>query len=308
MTSKEWFAQAKFGMMIHWGLYSLLGGEWNDNRTSKLGEWIMYDQKIPVAEYEKLTAAFNPVYFDPEKWVQLAKEAGMQYIVITAKHHEGFALYHSANDKYNVVDATPYGKDIIAQLHQACKKHDMKLGLYYSQEVDWHEPDGGYFAHNSWDYPDRKVEEYQNCFEKKIKPQVKELVTMFDDLLLIWFDTPKCITPEQSDELYFLIKQYQPECLINSRIGNGRGDYRSTGDNRHPDETQDMLCESPCTMNDTWGFKYFDQNWKSVDRILEIKKHLNDRGINYLLNVGPDALGRIPVPSVEILRELAKRR
>ncbi len=161
MTNKEWFAQAQFGMMIHWGLYSLLGGEWNGQRTPKLGEWIMYDQKIPVAEYEKLAGAFNPVFFDPEKWVTLAKDAGMQYIVITAKHHEGFALYHSANDPYNVVDATPYG---------------------------------------------------------------------------------------------------------------------------------------------------FDNNWKSVDRILEIKKHLNDRGVNYLLNVGPDALGRIPVPSVEILKELAARR
>lgn len=308
MENKQWFKEAKFGMMIHWGLYSLLAGEYGGKRTKKLGEWIMRDLEIPICEYEKLTAVFNPIYFDAEEWVKLAKNAGMQYIVITSKHHDGFALYKSDSDRYNVVDSTPFGRDVIAEMAAACKKYGLKLGLYYSQEIDWHEEFGGFFAHNNWDFPDSKVEDFAICFEKKIKPQVKELVTKFDELLLFWFDTPKCITPEQSDELYALVKKYQPDCLMNSRIGNGRGDYTSCGDNKIPDDYKDTLYEAPCTMNDTWGFKYYDDNWKSVDKIIEIKNHLNERGINYLLNIGPDGLGRIPVPSEEILRELAKRR
>lgn len=308
MNNKEWFADAKFGMMIHWGLYSLLAGEYASERTDINAEWIMFDKKIPIKTYEKLTAAFNPIFFDPEEWVTLAKNAGMKYIVVTAKHHDGFAMYKSENDRYNVVDATPFGRDVIAELAEVCKKHDMKLGLYYSQEVDWHEENGGYFAHNNWDFPNRQVEDYSLCFEKKIKPQVKEIVTKYGDLLLVWFDTPKCITPEQSDKLYNLVKFYQPDCLVNSRIGNGRCDYTSCSDNKLPDDTKYSLWECPCTMNGSWGFKYYDDSWKSIDRILEIKEHLNSRSVNYLLNVGPDGLGRIPAPSVDILRQLEKRR
>ena len=307
MDNREWFRQAKFGMMIHWGLYSILGGEYRGKRSIGQAEWIMDEKKIPIKEYEKLTKVFNPIYFDPEEWVTLAKRAGMKYIVITSKHHEGFALYKSEADSYNVVDATPYGKDIIAQIADECRRQDMKLGLYYSQEIDWHEKDGGDFCRNSWDFPDKSDWDYSRCFEKKIKPQVKEILTKFGDLLLVWFDTPKCITPEQSDELYRMVKEYQPDCLVNSRIGNGRGDYASCGDNMLTDDAKTGLWECPCTMNGSWGFKYFDDSFKSADEVIKIKNRLNSHGVNYLLNVGPDGLGRIPVPSIEILTEVGKR-
>ncbi len=324
MDNKMWFKQAKFGMMIHFGLYSLLGGEWKGQRMDDIGEWIQATYQIPNAEYAKLAKAFNPIYFDAEEWVKIAKNAGMEYFVITSKHHDGFALFDSQVDDYNVVKATPFGRDIIAEIAEACRKYDMKLGLYYSQALDWHEPNGGGFTSgrthignagrfdvpwcNDWDYPDNEHKDYTACFEKKIKPQVKEILTKYGELCLIWFDTPNGMTPEQSEELYQMVKQYQPNCLINSRIGNGRGDYRSWGDNEVPDEyMSEGLFETPATLNDTWGWKSFDANWKDADRVIELKEHLNSRGINYLLNVGPDYLGRFPAPAMDILKEVGKR-
>jgi alpha-L-fucosidase len=211
MDNRTWFKQAKFGLMIHWGLYAVPAGEWKGQRNDDLGEWIQAFYRIPKAEYEKLAEAFNPILFDAEEWVRLAKDAGMQYIVITSKHHDGFALFKSEADPYNVVDATPFKRDIIAEFAAACKKHGLKLGLYYSQDLDWHEPDGGGYnfpaihgnGHhvswtNNWDYPDASAKDYSRCFEKKIKPQVKEILTKYGDLCLIWFDTPCTINKEQS--------------------------------------------------------------------------------------------------------------
>lgn len=321
MENKNWFREAKFGMMVHWGLYSLLGGEWKGKRMAQpyIGEWIQQYYRIPIAEYEKLAAAFNPVMFDAEEWVKLAKEAGMHYMVVTSKHHEGFCMFHTRVDKWNVVDATPFGRDVIAELAEACYKHGMKFGVYYSQEIDWHEPNGGGWTKgktwsggvaywvNNWDFPDDAHKDFSQCFRDKIKPQVTELLTNYGDLALIWFDTPGVISPEQSRELYDLVKHYQPACLVNSRIGNGMGDYTSCGDNEIPDDYKTTLYESPATLNDTWGYKSFDANWKDADHVLAIKNHLNERGINYLLNVGPDHLGRIPAPAYDILCEVGRR-
>ena len=311
----NWFQEAHYGMMIHWGLYSLLAGEWKGKRTRHEGEWIMRNARIPIAEYEKLAKAFNPVYFDAEEWVLFAKECGMKYLVVTSKHHDGFALFHSKVDRYNVVDATPFGRDIIKELADACKKHQMRFGLYYSQDLDWHEEHGGgytskwdeeenAFCSNIMDFPGAEGKDYSICFEKKIVPQVKEILTNYGELALIWFDMPRTIAPNQSRYLYEMVKKYQPNCLINSRIGNNMGDYTSTGDNEIPKDTKSGLWECPATLNDTWGYKSFDQNWKSAEKILEIKNYLNARNINYLLNVGPDALGRIPAPSIEILKQV----
>jgi len=315
MDNKAWFKQAKYGMMIHWGLYSLLAGEWNGRRMEDIGEWAQQFFRIPNAEYHKLASIFNPILFDAEEWVRLAKDADMNYMVFTAKHHEGFAMYHSKVSKFNIVDATPFGRDVLGELAEACYKHNMKLGLYYSQDLDWSEPNGGgwpagktwcggkaYWV-NNWDFPDDANKNYTQCFETKIKPQVKEILTGYGDLCLIWFDTPCTISPEQSDELYTMVKKYQPNCLINSRIGNGRGDYTSAGDNEIPnDDKGEMLYETPATLNDTWGYKSFDNNWKNANEVRRIREHLNNRGINYLLNVGPDYLGRIPAPAIEILK------
>ena len=327
MNNKEWFKEAKFGMMIHWGLYSLLAGEYKGKRYDysdpmvkgwdPIGEWVMARYQIPIKEYEKLAEAFNPVYFDAEEWVLLAKEAGMQYIIITSKHHEGFALFDSEADEFNIVKATPFKRDVIKELSDACKKHNVKFGLYYSQELDWHEEHGGGYNItepdnkgcmwcNCWDYPEMNKKDFSICFEKKIKPQVKEILTKYGDLAVIWFDTPGVITADQSKELYDMVKKYQPDCLVNSRIGNGMGDYTSCGDNEIPEDYKTELYESACTLNDTWGYKSFDNNWKSPEKVLAIKKHLNEHGINYLLNVGPDYLGRIPAPSIDILKTIGK--
>lgn len=333
---REWFREAGYGMMVHWGLYSLLAGEYRGRRTEQLGEWIQSGLAIPNREYEKLANAFRPVYFDADEWIRLAKEAGMKYFVITSKHHDGFAMYHSKADPYNVVDATPFGRDVVGELSEACYKHGLKFGLYYSQDLDWHHPDGGGYdstapcagvsCDNSWDFPDRSRKNYNRCFEEKIKPQVKEILTQYGELCLIWFDVPATIKPGQSQELYELVKRYQPDCLVNSRLGNGAYDYVSLGDNEIPDRMplpgevgEDMntcdgfkpspygLYETAATMNDTWGFKYFDRNWKSPEDIAAHRSHLNSLGINYLLNVGPDALGRIPSFSADILRRAAGR-
>lgn len=329
----EWFKQAKYGMMVHWGLYSLLAGEYRGQRTPSYAEWVQSHFGIKRDEYEHLAEAFNPLYFNAEEWVLLAKRCGMNYIVVTSKHHDGFAMFKSEADKFNVVDATPFKRDVIGEIAEACYKHGLKLGLYYSQELDWHEPNGGGASHgigcagisyrNTWDYPDESKVDFAKCFENKIKPQVKEILTKYGELCLIWFDVPMIIKKEQSLELYNYVKEYQPNCLINSRLGNGAYDYVSLGDNEVPPEFRENsapgdlndlggfkyspygLYETPATLNDTWGYKYYDHNWKSPEKIKEIRRHLNSMGVNYLLNVGPDPLGRIPSISQDILLKSA---
>lgn len=318
MDNKKWFKEAKFGMMIHWGIYSLLGGEYNGKRMPHIGEWAQSYFQIPNKEYHALAKIFNPVYFDADSYAKLAKDAGMKYMVFTSKHHDGFAMFKSEVSKFNICDASPFGRDVVSELAESCYKYGLKFGLYYSQELDWSEPNGGGYTAkhkncdcmwwtNHWDFPDNDKKDYSICFKEKIKPQVTELLTKYGDLCLIWFDTPHTISKEQSTELYNLVKKYQPDCLVNSRIGNGMGDYTSAGDNQILDDYKgNLLFETPATINDTWGYKTFDQNWKSAKKIIELKNHLNERGINYLLNVGPDYLGRIPAPSVDVLREAGK--
>lgn len=335
MDNHKWFKEAGYGMMVHWGLYSLLAGEYRGRRVLDYSEWAQSYFQIPNAEYGKLAQAFNPVFFDAEEWVKLAKEVGMKYFVVTSKHHDGFAMFRSKVDKYNVVDATPFGRDVIGEIGEACYKHGLKLGLYYSQDLDWHEMHGGGYLSNhiansgttwdnSWDFPDASNKDFSICFENKIKPQVEEILTGYGELCLVWFDCPMTLKLEQSRELYDMVRKYQPNCLINSRVGNGMYDYVSFGDNEIPDEipaelqaenlnTFDGFKPSPyglyetaATLNDTWGYSAHDHNWKSPERIAEIHRKLKSIGANYLLNVGPDGLGRIPGKSVDILREAAK--
>jgi alpha-L-fucosidase len=318
MTNKEYFRQMKYGMMVHWGLYSLPAGEWKGKRMTDIGEWIQSFFRIPNNEYEKLAAAFNPILFHADEWVKLALESGMKYMVMTSKHADGFAMFHSRADAYNIVDASPFGRDVVSELAESCYKHGMKFGLYYSQDIDFHHPHGGGFTQghtvfgnsswtNDWDYPDNSKKDYDIYYKEKAKPQIEEILRNYGELFMIWFDNPQTISKAQSQELFEMVKAYQPDCLINSRLGNGACDYRSLGDNEITDEFfGDDLVETPATLNDTWGYKAFDQNWKKADEIRRIKNHLNQRGINYLLNVGPDYLGRIPAPSVDILREVGE--
>ena len=317
--AKKWFKSAGYGMMIHWGLYALPAGEWKGQRMEHIGEWTQQYFRIPNAEYAQLASAFNPLCFNADEWVKTAKDAGMKYMVFTSKHHDGFAMFHSKVSKYNIVDATPFGRDVVAELAEACYKHGLKFGLYYSQDLDWSHHDGGgyltgktwYYGKawwtNNWDFPDTENKDYTRCFEEKIKPQVTEILKNYGDLCVIWFDTPLTIRPEQTDELYRLVKTYQPACLVNSRIGNGYGDYTSAGDNKLPDcDKSDRLFETPATLNDTWGYKPFDTNWKSPEEVVRLRKFCRDRGANYLLNVGPDYLGRIPSISCDILRQASE--
>jgi alpha-L-fucosidase len=234
----EWFREAKYGLFIHWGLYAIPAGEWEGKRSLGLGEWIMNRSQIPVRDYERLAARFNPVKFDADAWVQLAQDAGMKYVVITSKHHDGFAMFKSSASAYNVVDATPFKRDVLKELAEACARRGMRLGFYYSQSQDWHEKDG---AGNTWDFgpdqgPDGKeLKNYDSYLRSKAEPQVKELLTGYGPVALIWFDTPRMMTPERGQRFADVVRTLQPNTLIDGRLGTD-GDYRSTGDNVIPPE------------------------------------------------------------------------
>jgi alpha-L-fucosidase len=295
-----WWREARFGLFIHWGLYAVPAGRWKGKDVPGIGEWIMHRRKIPVRVYEKLARRFNPSGFDAEAWVRLAREAGMRYIVITAKHHEGFAMFRSPSSPFNIVDATPWKRDPIAELAVACRRHQIPLCFYYSQDQDWHEPDG---AWNDWDFDESK-KVFTRYLEEKVKPQLTELLTQYGPIGLIWFDTPYTITRAHSASLKRLVHRLQPACLVSGRIGHDLGDYGSLGDNQIPLGRIEGDYETPATMNDTWGYKSRDRNWKSTRTLLYLLVDLASKGINYLLNVGPTARGEFPSPSIARLREI----
>jgi alpha-L-fucosidase len=298
-----WFHEAKYGMFIHWGLYAIPAGEWKGQRIPGIGEWIMNRAKIPVGEYEQLAKQFNPVKFDADAWAKLAKDAGMKYMVITSKHHDGFALYRSKASKYNVYDATPFKRDVLKELRAACDKQGIKLGFYYSQSQDWHEPDG---AGNNWDFgPDEKDGKEQKNYDKylreKAEPQVKELLTEYGPVALVWFDTPRMMSGERATRFTRIVRSLSPDTLIDGRLGE-TGDYISTGDNVIPAEAMTEAWEVPATINHTWGYRKDDLDWKSPGEITFKLVDIVSKGGNYLLNVGPMADGVIPQPSQENLR------
>ena len=295
-----WWREARFGIFIHWGLYAIPAGVWKGERVDGIGEWIMLRKRIPRAEYETLATQFNPVKFDARAWVQLAVEAGMRYLVITAKHHDGFALFHSPCCAYNILDATPFDRDPLAELAEECREAGIKLGLYYSQDQDWHDPDG---SRNDWDFAEES-KDFGAYLERKVKPQLRELLTRYGPIGLIWFDTPFTITREYSIELRDFVHQLQPDCLVSGRIGNDVGDYGSLGDNQIPAGRVLADYETPATLNDTWGYKSTDHHWKSVSTLILLLIDLASKGVNYLLNVGPTAEGLIPQPSAERLRAI----
>ena len=330
------FKDAKYGLMLHFGLYSLLGGHYQGKKGPHYAEWIQCNLEIPNSEMEKLASVFNPIYFDADEICEFAVKCGMKYIVITSKHHEGFALFKSEVDKFNSYDATPFHRDIIKELADSCRKYGLKLGLYYSQCIDWHEKHGGGYREdaswaagvsweNSWDFKNKEEKDYNICFENKILPQIKELMTNYGDIFLVWFDMPLDMTKEQSKIIYDVVKELQPNCLVNSRLGNGMYDYVSLGDNEIPDEIPETvseevdyngidgmkkspygLYESACTLNCSWGYTTVFTEWKSAEEIAANRIKLEKLGINYLINIGPDWLGRIPYQAKEILEEVQR--
>jgi len=296
----KWFREARFGMFIHWGVYSVPAGTYDGKQIGGIGEWIMHQGRIPTARYQAYAKDFNPVNYNAETWVKLAKGAGMKYIVITSKHHDGFAMFNSATSPWNITEATPFKRDPLMELAAACKKHGMKLGFYYSQAQDWNHP-GGAAAGGHWDKAqDGDMTEY---IKKIAVPQVKEILSKYGKVACLWWDTPVDMTKERADLLLPLLK-LQPGIIYNNRLGGG---YR--GDTETPEQFIPATgypggrdWETCMTMNDTWGYKSYDHNWKSSTDLIRNLIDIASKGGNYLLNVGPTNLGEIPGPSVERLK------
>jgi alpha-L-fucosidase len=318
-TRMQWWREARFGMFIHWGLYAVPAGQWQGKAAPSLGEWIMDAANIPVAEYEKFAKQFNPVKFDAAQWVAIAKAAGVKYIVITSKHHDGFSLFGTKASKYNVVDATPYGKDLLKPLADECRKQGIKFCTYYSI-MDWHHPaqDRG----NPQHYNPTKIREGKKAeYVAFMKQQLKELLDGCDTEVL-WFDGewPDWWTEPDAADLYAYLRALKPSLIINNRIGKGREgmeglnkkDKQYSGDFGTPEQQipatglAGVDWESCMTMNDTWGFRSDDHKWKSAESLVRNIIDTASKGGNYLLNVGPMAEGQIPAPSVERLRAIGK--
>src|SRR5215470_4969206 len=203
----QWFREAKFGLFIHWGLYAIPAGTWKGQQIPGIGEWIMNRAKIPVKEYEQLAGQFNPVKFNAEEWAQLAEDAGMKYLTITSKHHDGFALFKSQASKYNIVDATPFKRDPLKELQAACAKRGIKLCFYYSQAQDWHEPNG---AGNTWDFGPDDQKDFDKYMRDKALPQVREILTQYGPLGMIWFDTPRLMNEQRAEQFTDMARELQP--------------------------------------------------------------------------------------------------
>lgn len=306
----QWWSEARFGMFIHWGLYSQDGCFWKGQNGKT--EHMMRHLEIPLAEYAKIATEFNPVQFDADEWVGIARDAGMKYMVITSKHHDGFAMFNSPSNDYNIVDRTPFKRDVIKELAEVCEKQGLHFGVYYSLGRDWQDPDvptdvkgDGKRRSNTWDYPEEDKKDFSKYFERKVKPQVTELLTQYPQIEIMWFDTPERINRDQSEELVRLIRNISPKCIINSRVGNGLGDY-SVEEQRIP-ETGDIKPWETCmTLNRHWGYHKLDENWKSTEILIRHLVDIVSKGGNFLLNVGPTGAGIIPDSSVQRLQKIGE--
>ncbi len=296
----QWWQEARFGMFIHWGLFSVAC---NEKKWRGSTEVVMACHKIPAAEYAKLADKFNPVKFDAPKWVAVAKEAGMKYIVFTVKHAEGFSMYNSKVSNYNITCATPFGRDPLKELAYACQKENIKLCIYYSHVQDLYEINKD---KEGFEIREKDEGEFQKYLDKKVKPQLTELLTGYGSIGIMWFDVPYHITKKQCADLANLVHKLQPDCLINSRIGFDNYDYFSAGDNRVLSISSTKDWETPATMNDSWCNKVDDHNWKSAEALIGLLVKINSRGGNYLLNVGPTGEGIFPEKSVAILKQVGK--
>jgi alpha-L-fucosidase len=323
----DWWREARFGMFIHWGVYAVPAGTYKGQKINRIGEWIMNRGKIPVAEYQQFAKEFNPVKYDADAWVRMAKDAGMKYIVITSKHHDGFALFDSKASQWDIVDATPYKKDLLKPLAEACRKHGIKLGFYYSHAQDWNNPGGAaarkvasegwanpdsaaidaYTEKNSghWD-PAQTTKTMSQYIDDVAVPQVKELLTNYGDVAVLWWDTPTGMTDEYAEKLQALLK-LQPNIITNDRLKrpNYPGDYK-TPEQRIPNlsELDGKDWETCMTMNETWGYKSYANNWKTTETLVRNLIDIASKGGNYLLNIGPKADGTIPQESIDLLKNV----
>lgn len=309
-----WWRDARFGMFIHWGLYAVPAGRWNGEEVPGIGEWIMDRAAIPVHEYEALAAQFNPTAYDPVQWAQIAKDAGMKYVVITSKHHDGFCLFDTDATQWDVVDATPYGKDLLTPLSQACRDAGLRFCVYYSI-MDWHHPAQIRRLEKPHTPTDIREGE-KRAYIDYMKQQLAELLDSCDPDVL-WFDGewPAWWTEPDGQEIYDFLLERKPAIIVNNRVAKGRkgmegfspdgqphaGDFGTPEQQIPATGLPGIDWESCMTMNDTWGFKSSDDNWKSPQTLIRNLIDVASKGGNYLLNVGPTAEGRIPPPSVERL-------
>jgi len=293
----EWFRQGKFGMFIHWGIYAVPAGVYKGKEIGGIGEWIMNRAKIPIPEYETFAKQFNPTKFNADEWVRLARDAGMTYMVITSKHHDGFCMWPSEVTDYDIADRTPFTRDPMKELADACRREGLKFCFYHSI-MDWH-------------HPGAKGEGFENYRQQYLKPQVKELITRYGPLGILWFDGEWIGEWDQAKgaDLYRFCRTLQPSLVVNNRVGKRKttdGDYETPEQNIPAGAIKGRLWETCMTMNGTWGFKTNDQNWKSSTDLIRKLIDIASKGGNFLLNVGPTAEGLIPEPSVARLKAVGR--
>lgn len=299
-TKGELFREGNYAMFIHWGLYSKLANKWNDKTYYGIGEWMMHEgmASMPAEDYIAIANDFNPVNFDAKEIVYLAKEAGMKYIIITSKHHDGFAMYDSKVNDFNIVKATPYKKDPMKELAQACKEAGLGFGFYYSHNQDWTTPYG--IKGKSLKKVDLTT--FDNYVKYKCIPQVEEITKNYGPIELVWFDTPGDMSLEHTRQLVEVVRKNQPNAYVSGRIGHGLGDYNTLGDMEIPVQNVEGIWESVDVTNDAWGYAWYDENWKTPKEILTRLIGTIARGGTYMLNVGPMDDGSLPTPAVKSLK------
>ena len=296
-----WWREAKFGLFIHWGVYAVPAGAYQGK--TNYGEWIMHSAKIPVAEYQAFASRFNPVKYDPVAWMAAAKDAGMKYVVITAKHHDGFALFPSKASTWNIADATPYKKDLLAPLVQAARADGLKIGFYYSQAQDWTNPGGAkarFDEGQGWDPA------HQGSFDAYLTqvavPQVRELLTGYQPDIL-WWDTPTWMTAKRAAP-FVALRNQAPGLITNNRLGGKSGGDTETPEQFVPVTGYPGDWETCMTMNHHWGYNAADQDWKSSTDLIRKLADICAKGGNFLLNIGPTAEGEFPAASLDRLRDM----
>lgn len=304
---RQQFTQDRFGIFIHFGISAILEGWWKGECYDGLSEWIMSGKKIPLKEYRKLAEQFDISRFDADEWVKSFAATGARYLVYVAKHHDGFAMFHSHVSDYNIVDATPFGRDPLSELAEACKRYRMRLGVYYSHVIDWEQPHAWGPQMNDWDFNPKEAD-FKIYWRQKALPQIKELCTQYGNLGVFWFDMPAGLSNAHAEEAAALVRRLQPGAVINSRVGIGSCDfdYVSTDDNYPNGHLPSRDWEMCATMNTSWGWKRGDNDWKPASNHLYTLAHTVSRNGNYLLNVGPMPDGSIPPHAIEILSELAE--
>jgi alpha-L-fucosidase len=308
----DWWRNARFGLFIHWGLYAIPAGEWNGK--TNYGEWIRNNAQIPLEEYDQFLTQFNPGKFDADQWVKYAKDAGMKYIIITSKHHDGFSLWNSEISDFDIM-STPFQRDILIELAEACNDAGIKLGFYHSI-MDWHHPH--YLPRRNWETERSAAGADYNQYVEYMKKQLGELLTNYGDIGVLWFDGEweETWTHELGVDLYNYVKSFQPSIIINNRVDKGRGGMAGmteegyAGDFGTPEQEipetgfPGVEWESCMTMNDNWGYNKLDNNWKSTKELIRNLTDIASKGGNFLLNVGPTAEGIFPEESVNRLKEI----